>query len=365
MVKHLFIFSLILQIRKKSTMTNVKPVREGILMGIGNSLLDLTVVTEKSFLDRFSLLPNNAIIAGPAQKNLYDTMLRELKPAFLAGGATQNSIRVAQWLLQTPRATTFFGSVGDDEYGEILKKTAESVGVNVRYEVIPGTSTGRCGAVITGEDRSLVTELGAAQSFSVSYLEDPANWKYVMKAEVIYIGGFFLPVSIESVLKLVEHAVEHEKTVIMNLHATFLCKIFADKKLNLMQYVDVLFGNGDEATEFSKLMDFNTSSIKEMAKKTSLLPKLNSNRDRIVVFTQGKEPTIVARAGEVTEYPIVPVDPRLIKDTNGCGDAFVGGFMSQMAQGRTINECLRCGFYASKVVIQHFGCNYPEKPDFI
>ena len=345
-------------------MSTKNTVPEGVLMGIGNSLLDITVLTEKSFLDRFNLLPNNAIIAGSAHKELYDTMMREFKPAFLPGGATQNSIRVAQWLLQKPKATTFFGSVGDDQFGEILKRTAESVGVNVRYEVVPGVSTGRCGAVITGEHRSLVTQLGAAQSFTSAFLDDPLNWKYVMKAQHIYIGGFFLPVSIESVLKLLEHAVEHDKTVIMNLHATFLCKIFADPKLNLMQYIDVLFGNGDEAREFSNLMDFNCKDVKEMARKTSQLPKLNNHRDRIVVFTQGRDPTIVAHGGEVTEYPITPIDPRLIKDTNGCGDAFVGGFMSQLAQGKSIKECLRCGFYASKVVIQHFGCNYPDKPDF-
>lgn len=346
-------------------MSQKNAVPEGILMGIGNSLLDITVLTEKSFLDRFNLLPNNAIIAGSSHRHIYDTMMREFKPAFLPGGATQNSIRVAQWLLQTPKATTFFGSVGDDKYGEILKKTAESVGVNVLYEVIPGMSTGRCGAVITGEDRSLVTELGAAQSFHTAFLEDPDNWKYVMKAQVMYIGGFFLPVSIESVLKLLEHAVDYEKTVIMNLHATFLCKIFADKKLNIMQYVDVLFGNGDEALELSNQMGFKTADIKEIAKKTSQLPKLNTNRGRVVIFTQGRDPTIVAQSGEITEYPIVPIDPRLIKDTNGCGDAFVGGFMSQLAQGKSIKDCLRCGFYASKVVIQHFGCNYPDKPDFV
>ena len=345
-------------------MSGTDVIPEGILMGIGNSLLDISILTEKSFLDRFNLLPNNAIIAGASHKDMYDAMMKEFKPAFLPGGATQNSIRVAQWLLQKPRATTFFGSVGDDQYGEILKKTAESVGVNVRYEVVPGISTGRCGAVITGEDRSLVTELGAAQSFNSAFLDDPINWKYVMKAQYMYIGGFFLPVCIESVLKLVEHACEHDKTVVMNLHATFLCKIFADPKLKLMQYVDVLFGNGDEAREFSKLMDFDTNDIKEMARKTSLLPKLNNHRERVVIFTQGRDPTIVAQSGHVTEYPITPVDPRLIKDTNGCGDAFVGGFMSQLAQGKSIKDCLRCGFYASQVVIQHFGCNYPDKPDF-
>lgn len=246
-------------------------VEEGILLGIGNSLLDISVVTDKAFLKRFDLLPNNAIIAGEKQKELFHAMLEEYEPSYLPGGATQNSIRVAQWLLQRPKATTFFGSVGDDKFGAILKKTAESVGVNVRYQVVEGMSTGRCGALITDEDRSLVTQLGAAENFHAEFLNEQDNWQLVEKANYFYIGGFFLPVSIDAVLKLVKHAVETDKTVVMNLHATFLCKYFADPEMNLMQYIDVLFGNGDEAAEFSDLMNFNTSDIKEMAAKTSQL----------------------------------------------------------------------------------------------
>lgn len=339
-------------------------VEEGILLGIGNSLLDITVVTDQAFLKRFDLLPNNAIIAGEKQKELFHAMLEEYEPSYLPGGATQNSIRVAQWLLQRPKATTFFGSVGNDKFGEILKKTAESVGVNVRYQVVEGMSTGRCGALITDEDRSLVTQLGAAENFHAEFLNEQDNWQLVEKANYFYIGGFFLPVSIAAVLKLVKHAVETDKTVVMNLHATFLCKYFADPEMNLMQYIDVLFGNGDEATEFSNLMNFNTSDIKEMAAKTSQLPKLNKSRERIVVFTQGRDPTIVAQGGLVNEYKITPVKHELIKDTNGCGDAFVGGYLSQLAQGKPVSDCLKCGFYASKVVIQYFGCNYPDKPDY-
>lgn len=339
-------------------------VDEGVLMGIGNSLLDITVVTDEKFLKRFDLLPNNAIIAGDKQKEIYHAMVDEFEPSYLPGGATQNSIRVAQWLLGRHKATTFFGSVGADKFADILRSTAESVGVNVRYQVVEGVNTGRCGAVITGEDRSLVTELGAAEQFCAKYLDDPENWRLVEKAKYYYIGGFFLPVSIDAVLKLLKHAVESDKTVAMNLHATFLCKYFTDPELNLMQYVDVLFGNGDEASEYSKLMGFNVTSVKEMALKTSQLPKLNKSRERIVVFTQGKDPTIIAQGGCVNEYIVTPVEHELIKDTNGCGDAFVGGFLSQLAQDKPVADCLRCGFYASRVVIQYFGCSYPDEPDF-
>lgn len=339
-------------------------IDEGVLMGIGNSLLDITIVADISFLARFDLGANNAIIAGDKQKGIYKTMLEEFEPSYLPGGATQNSIRVAQWLLGKPKATTFFGSVGHDKYAEILKSTAEQVGVNVRYQVVEDLPTGRCGAVITGEDRSLVTELGAAEHFHAEFLDEPENWQLINKARYFYIGGFFLPVSIQAVLKLLKHAVENDKTVVMNLHATFLCKYYADKDLNLMQYIDVLFGNGDEAMEFGRQMGFNTTDIKEIALKTSQLPKLNKSRERIIVFTQGRDPTIIAQGGHVTEYIVKPVDHSLIKDTNGCGDAFVGGFLSQLAQRKSVEECLKCGFYASRVVIQYFGCNYPEKPEY-
>lgn len=46
------------------------------------------------------------------------------------------------------------------------------------------------------------------------------------------------------------------------------------------------------------------------------------------------------------------------------GDAFVGGFLSQLVLERPIEDCVRAGCYASNVIIQRSGCTYPEKPDF-
>lgn len=46
------------------------------------------------------------------------------------------------------------------------------------------------------------------------------------------------------------------------------------------------------------------------------------------------------------------------------GDAFVGGFLSQLVQEKPIEECVRAGCYASNVIIQRPGCTYPEKPAF-
>lgn len=339
-------------------------VPEGVLLGLGNPLLDITIYTDTSILTRYDLKPNNAIIATEKHQALFQEMIQNHKASYIAGGATQNSIRVAQWLLQQPWATTFFGGVGDDNFRHILENEAGKVGVRVQYQVHSNCRTGVCAAIITGEDRSLVTELGAAAHFTEDFLHQENNWNYVERAQVYYIGGFLLPVSPKAVLSIAQHCVANKKTLIMNLHATFLAKHFADPSLALLQYIDILFGNGDEALEFAKEAGFNTNNIKEIALKTAAFHKVNAAKSRVVVFTQGKMPTILAHDGMIKEIPVEPIHPSLIKDTNGCGDAFVGGFLSQFVQGQSLEECFRCGSYAAKVVIQNYGCTFPEKPDY-
>lgn len=60
---------------------------------------------------------------------------------YSAGGATQNTIRFAQWLLQVPGATSYMGCVGKDKYADILRDTMKSAGSNVSPLSCPYIST--------------------------------------------------------------------------------------------------------------------------------------------------------------------------------------------------------------------------------
>lgn len=55
--------------------------------------------------------------------------------------------------------------------------------------------------------------------------------------------GFFLTVSLESILKVAKHASENNKLFCLNLSAPFICQFFKDNLMQVMPYVDVLFGN--------------------------------------------------------------------------------------------------------------------------
>ena len=50
-----------------------------------------------------------------------------------------------------------------------------------------------------------------------------------------------------------------------------------------------------------------------------------------------------------------------IVDTNGAGDAFVGGFLAQLAKNKSIEDCVKCGIWAATEIIQRSGCTFPEK----
>lgn len=101
---------------------------------------------------------------------------------------------------------------------------------------------------------------------------------------------------------------------------------------------------------------------------------------------------------KVQTFPVLKIDPKDIVDTNGAGDAFVGGkifqcfplihfqvlcclsfvfcaflfkfflcasgFLSGLVQEKPLNQCVKAAHYAANVIIRRAGCTFPEKPDF-
>ncbi|XP_032397422.1 adenosine kinase isoform X1 [Etheostoma spectabile] len=342
------------------------------LFGMGNPLLDISAVVDKDFLDKYTLKPNDQILAEDKHKALFvfpmlfEELVKKFKVEYHAGGATQNSIKIAQWMIQEPHNVgTFFGCIGKDKFGGILKQKSEEAHIDARYYEQDEEPTGTCAACITGDNRSLVANLAAANCYKKDkHLDLEDNWKLVEKAKVYYIAGFFLTVSLESILKVAKHASENNKLFCMNLSAPFICQFFKDNLMQVMPYVDVLFGNETEAVAFAEAQDFETKDIEEIAKKAQALPKVNAKRQRIVVLTQGKDDTVVTMSDKIETFPVLKIDPKDIVDTNGAGDAFVGGFLSELVQEKPLDQCVKAAHYAANVIIRQAGCTFPEKPDF-
>ncbi|PON67985.1 Adenosine kinase [Trema orientale] len=337
---------------------------EGILLGMGNPLLDISAVVPEEFLKKYDIKPNNAILAEDKHLQMYDELANNYDVEYIAGGATQNSIKVAQWLLQIPGATGYIGSIGKDKFGEEMKKNSKQAGVNVHYYEDDTAPTGTCAVCVVGGERSLVANLSAANCYKADHLKQPENWALVEKAKYYYIAGFFLTVSPESIQLVAAHAAANNKVFTMNLSAPFICEFFKDAQEKVLPYIDYVFGNETEARTFARVRGWETDNVEEIAIKISQLPKESGTHKRITVITQGADPVVVAEDGKTKLFPVILLPKEKLVDTNGAGDAFVGGFLSQLVKEKPIEECVRAGCYAANVIIQRSGCTYPEKPDF-
>lgn len=272
---------------------------------------------------------------------------------------------MCQWVLQKPNISVFFGSVGHDNYAKILEKKARDEGVNVRYQVTDAEATGTCAVLVTGTKRSLCANLAAANLFTLDHIKNEENWKYVENAEYYYISGFFITVSPQTILYVANYACERDRYFMMNLSAPFICEFFKEPLKETLPYIDFLFGNESEATTFSKhCMDLDTQDLKEIAFAIARLPKKNPNKKRIVIITQGYLPVLLVYNDELKEFPVEKLEKEQIVDTNGAGDAFVGGFLAQFIQEKPIETCVKCGIWAAKQIIQRSGCTFEGTPCF-
>ena len=62
---------------------------------------------------------------------------------------------------------------------------------------------------------------------------------------------------------------------------------------------------------------------------------------------------------QVEEYPVIPISGSTLVDTNGAGDAFVGGFLAHFVQDQDFTLCMDQGLSAAHMILQVQGCRLP------
>lgn len=119
-----------------------------------------------------------------------------------------------------------------------------------------------------------------------------------------------------------------------------------------------------EARQFALESKFDTDDLREIAHKICSLPKQNEKRSRVAVITQGSNAVLLARDGSITEFPVEKLPKEDVVDTNGAGDAFVGGFLAQLVMRKSLDTCIRSGIFAARHIIQQSGCTFVGEPNF-
>lgn len=160
-------------------------------------------------------------------------------------------------------------------------------------------------------------------------------------------------------MTLGEEAAANNKPFIINMSAPFIAEFFKDPLDASSKYWDYVICNESEAAAYAKSHNLPCAEtdVAAIAKHIANLPKENAKRPRFVVITQGTEPTIIAQQGdeEVKSFPVHPIATEKITDTNGAGDAFAGGFVAGLVDGKSLEEAVDMGQWLAALSIQELG----------
>ena len=123
----------------------------------------------------------------------------------------------------------------------------------------------------------------------------------------------------------------------------------------------------EEAKEFPSNNIFNTPE--DVFKNIFL--KLEPKENRLLLITDGHNGAYCIKYNyDTNEFsykihiPANKIKDEEIKDLNGAGDAFLGGFLAEYMKGSNIKDCCKNGINAATVIIQNVGCTFPKKFNF-
>jgi sugar/nucleoside kinase (ribokinase family) len=243
--------------------------------------------------------------------------------AIVAAGAARLGLRVALVAL-----------VGDDALGHIQLEALCVRGVDLSGVVVsPTASTGLSVILSTGDDRAILTKLGAIGALRAGSVDR----ELLRGTRHVHVSSYFLQVGLhDGLAALLREAREAGATV--SLDTNWDPAEDWDRGLrSLFPVVDCLLPNGEEA--------------QRIAGKGSLAAAAADLASRVPTVAIKLGPAGgMARSG--TEEAECPVPPTEVVDTTGAGDSFDAGFIAARLRGLDLGRCLElaiaCGSISTR-----------------
>ena len=231
---------------------------------------------------------------------------------------------------------TFIGAVGDDNYGELLKKSLEANKVKTHLKIVPNMSSQIATILIdeTGENRIVIVP-GANNFVDKKQIDD--NFGIIKECDIILMQ---LEIPMETVEYVVDKFYELNKILILNPAPG------AELSDNIIKKCTYLTPNENEIGLITKMPYDTIDSIKSAAK--SLIDKGAQN----VLVTLGDKGAYLKNKDEDIIIPTMKVKA---VDTTGAGDCFNGVFAMYLALGKSVIEAIKYANVASSISVTRPG----------
>ena len=255
---------------------------------------------------------------------------------------------------------TMLGATGKDNYRDKIINAFNKSGVNHILQIIPNLQTSRCGVGIHQKERCLLPEIRASNCLTEEFVNEHLD--EIMKHDALLIEGYFLQEKYDLCLNLCTKFKDQRKLVILTLSAITIVQQHYDKVMEIANYCDIIVGN---MAEIEALAGINNMDYKTTFEKVS--KNLTIKKERLFVVTHGSKGVILGKYDYTRGNMdfILQCFPTVMKmedivDLNGAGDAFLGGFLSQFMQGKSLESCCKAGNDAASVILKNIGCTFNQ-----
>ena len=340
------------------------------IVGIGDPIVDILSEISINEINKYKLKLGDSIFASEDYNERNVEMFKILESmslvSYTPGGSVQNTLRVLSWYLNNNSSgrknykISMLGSVGDDLYKNKIMLSLEDIGVNPILEILQGDKTSRCGVGIYKKEKLFVTQLRASKRLSSKFIED--NLDKILDHQAFLIEGYLLNNKFDIVKKLCDLFCKRKKMIILTLSAEFIVQKHYEKIIELGNKSDIINGSMGEAKALARI---ETNNYEEVFR--SIFKKLKPNNKRLLLITDGPNGAYCAKYNyENDDFEFIfhsfakKIKEEEIKDFNGAGDAFLGGFLSEFMKGSSIIQSCKNGINAASVILKNVGCTFPR-----
>ncbi|MDP3783041.1 MAG: adenosine kinase [Sphingopyxis sp.] len=308
------------------------------VVAIGNAIVDVLARADDALIERENLVKGSMrLIDADEAERLYGAMGPAIE---MSGGSAANTLA---GMAALGRRCGFIGQVADDQLGHVF--THDLTALGVAFDTPPtdgGAPTARCLILVTSDgQRTMNTFLGASQNLGRESLDAAL----IADADILYLEGYLwnADASRAAMAEAIGLAKAAGRRVAFTLSDTFVVAGHGEdfRRMTAARDIDILFANEAELLVLAQEGDFETA----LAKVAADVP--------LLVATRGAHGAVAVTNGERTAVAAEAIDD--VVDTTGAGDLFAAGFLSGLAEGRPIADCLTMGAVCAREIIAQVG----------
>lgn len=246
------------------------------------------------------------------------------------GGKAGNTAVAAARLLG-PNQAAILGALGKDAVASEQVRIFQEEGVNVSgLKFTESVESGQAYLVIDAKGENIIyTHSGANARITPEDLDDPTRRELVAESSVITI----IDPPLETALKLARQARELGKVIVWDPGVK--SRMGVKHSEEILQKADYVLANESEVALLTGTKD-RSASVRRLLKingKLGVVAKLGSKGS---IMYKGRR-RVVSRPIDLKSLGMKVVN------TVGCGDAFLGAFVSALCEGRSELEALNWG----------------------